>query len=427
MSVSKEVVEKPIDLADERVFYTGWRLYKKVTIIEHADYPNEPVKEGEEQIKKVYVADASDKKQLQTGRNWAEAYEYDPITKERKTIPGKEYTFENKGFTLCLSDSPGSSWQGGKLSFCMCIIKKDGHVWQTGIASDLLINLLKQSDCLKGEVQGEICFARNNGKLGMVRVGTESYNNAIMDDQIRKKISKTKKAKLGYEHRSLTQSNVWLCDVYNWIEKEDMYVTKIGNRYWGRVDHWFQKIKLADKSKLEHVYVEDSYIGARGCGEKYKTPPKSPDGVYTMAEVVQAAVDSFSPADSGYVWAMNMLNHTVDKFPARAIGRQLVRDEMTPKQFKQYKDACVAYYEALHDRYYNDKTQVNSFGAESLACMIGYTFDNVRPVIDIEKLKEWLKYFNGYVIVEIDGVEYMSDKLKHDLDTMEVTDLRIKR
>lgn len=73
------------------------------------------VKDGEEQIKKVYVADASDKKQLQTGRSWAEAYEYDPVTKKRKTIPGKEYTFENKGFTLCLSDSPGSSWQGGKL------------------------------------------------------------------------------------------------------------------------------------------------------------------------------------------------------------------------------------------------------------------------------------------------------------------------
>ena len=56
-----------------------------------------------------------------------------------------------------------------------------------------------------------------------------------------------------------------------------------------------------------------------------------------------------------------------------------------------------------------------------------FNFDNVRPVIDIEKLKEWLKYFSGYIIVEIDGVEYMSDKLKHDLDTMEVTDLRIKR
>lgn len=309
----------------------------------------------------------------------------------------------------------------------MCIIKKDGHVWQTGIASDLLINLLKQSDCLKGEVQGEICFARNRGKLGMVRVGTESYNNAVMDDQIRKKISKTKKAKLGYEHKSLTQSNVWLCDVYNWIEKEDMYVTKIGNRYWGRVDHWFQKIKLADKSKLEHVYVDDSYIGARGHGEKYKTTPKSPDGAYTMAEVVQAAIDSFKPTDGGYVWAMNMLKHTVDKFPARAIGRQIVKDEMTPEQFKQYKDACVDYYEALHGRYYNDKTQVNSFNSETLALMLGYTFDNVRPVIDIEKLKEWLKYFSGYVIVEIDGVEYMSDKLKHDLDTMEVNNLRIKQ
>lgn len=422
--MSKEVEEKIIDLADESVSYTGWRLYNNVVIIEQAQSPSFKAPEG--YIPKVYVADASDKKQINTGRNWASYNSYDYDTKQTKVIPGKEYTFENKGFTLCLSDSPANSWQGGKLSFCMCIIKKDGHVWQTGIASELLINLLKQSDCLKGEVQGEICFARNKGRLGMVLVGSESYNNAIQDDQIRKKISKTKKAKLGYEHKSLTQNNVWLCDVYNWIESEDMYVTASSSYRYGRVDHWFQKLHLTNTPKLEHIYVNIDFIGRIGYRDKLTVKPESPDGVYTMDEVVQTAIKSFTPSDSGYYWPQDMFYYAVDHFPARAIGRQIIRGEMTKEQYKEYMKAYVSYCERLESKAYNNPAKINKFSSSLMTSVIGRTLEKKRPIININDLRKWLDSFNGYIIVEVDGTEYMSKDLKDDLDRHEAYNLRKK-
>lgn len=439
---NNDITPEEIVLKDEQLYYTGWRLYKNVTLIEEALSPNNALPKG--YIPKVYIADASDKRQLETGRNWAKLRTYKKVAdpknpsktiNERLEIPGKEYTFENKGFKLRLSDSPSSSWQGGKLSFCMCIIEKDGHIWRTGISSDLLINLLKQTDCLKGEVQGEICFARNNGKVGMVAVGTTSYLNAINDDRIRKKVAKTKKAQIGYEHKALVENNVWLFDIYDWIEEESVYFwtqEPINSSYRNSNGYWsvVSKLVFKDKPTKKHIYVpyrsiQNLMSEVQDILSEQGGPYKEP---FTISHILQG--DIISMCYDGYTKKIStlksfyreplLIRSKVESFPSRAIGNLVVKNDIKPDTYDGFiqKLASILEKKTPRDKYAMENESLpdslsgrNTFSSNTLALVLGTSYTSERPEIDMDRFNDWLKNYSGSLIIEIGGIEYKSGVL----------------
>lgn len=211
--------------------YTGWKLFDKVTIVAKKmfayDYKTQTTYDtGNVQ---GYLVDPANKKQLENARQWGTRKEciYDKdengraIVKERITHEPEEYTYDNDGFTLALHNSAGGSSQGGKLSFWNCwITAPDGRKFLIGIAADLLLDVLKSSTVVKGVVQEKLMFARNNGGVGMLSKSMDSYQDAIKDEAIKKKMSKgkTSKHQIGHVYETTTEKNIYFGKFYRWYE-----------------------------------------------------------------------------------------------------------------------------------------------------------------------------------------------------------------
>ena len=210
--------------------YKGWKLFDKVTIVTKQiinwDYKQcRNIETGEYQ---GFIVDSTNKKQLETARRWGEFthYHYEEIDGKRtctgsEVIPPEEYTYDNKDFTLELSESAEGSSQGGKLSFWNCwITASDGKRFLIGIAADLLLDVLKSTTVINGVVQEKLMFARCKGGVGMLSENMNSYKDALNDESTRKNNSKgkTSKHKVGYVYETLTQKNVYLGEFYRWYE-----------------------------------------------------------------------------------------------------------------------------------------------------------------------------------------------------------------
>ena len=204
--------------------YVGWQLFDKVTIVAKGYnhwVNNEYVTDGLQ----GYIVDPSNKKMLESARNWGRWVEYG------RYVPGEgypdkvehepeEFTFDNNGFTLELVDCAEQSSQGGKLSFWNCNITKDGHTFLVGIAANLLLDVLKHNTFIDGKCQTPLMFARCKGGVGMLSENMESYQQALNDMQLKKKVSsgKTSKHKIGHIYSTLTASDAYLADLYCWYE-----------------------------------------------------------------------------------------------------------------------------------------------------------------------------------------------------------------
>lgn len=204
--------------------YTGWQLFDKVIIVArgynhwvNGKYINEGVQ--------GYIVDPSNKKMLESARNWGKWTEYGEYV-QGVGYPNKvehepeEFTFDNNGFTLELVDCAENSSQGGKLSFWNCNITKDGKTFLIGIAANLLLDVLKHNTFIDGKCQTPLMFARCKGGVGMLSENMESYKQALADMQLKKKVNtgKTSKHQLGHIYSTLTERHAYLADLYCWYE-----------------------------------------------------------------------------------------------------------------------------------------------------------------------------------------------------------------
>lgn len=158
-------------------------------------------------VLQAYLVDPSNKKQLESARNWATWTEYGPSvktesgkwerewTKEHKPL---EYTFGNQHFNLELLDCAGGSSQGGKLSFWNCIVSKNNQRFKIGINSDMLLELLKNATFVKGVCQDDLLFVTDNGKVGMCAEGSEVHKAAIKDMELRAESKKKAVSKFSF-------------------------------------------------------------------------------------------------------------------------------------------------------------------------------------------------------------------------------------
>ena len=234
--------------------YTGWKLFDKVTIVAKKmlayDYKTgETTDTGNVQ---GYLVDPTNKKQLESARNWGTTYKsiYEEVDGKRQFVDKEiiepdEYTYDNDGFTLELHNSAGGSSQGGKLSFWNCwITAPDGHRFLIGIAADLLLDVLKSSTIINGIVQDKLMFARCNGGVGMLNKSMDSYKNAVNDMAIKKKMSsgKTKKVIPGHIYETTTEQNIYVGKMYQWYEEV---------RDKRQVNYWHRYGKLIGFKRLE--------------------------------------------------------------------------------------------------------------------------------------------------------------------------------
>lgn len=221
--------------------YVGWKMFDTVTIVAKQmirwNYETqENIATGECQ---GFIVDPKNKKQLESARQWGTTYNhiYEEVDGKRvhtdtEIIEPDEFTYDNKGFTLELSEAAKQSSQGGKLSFWNCwITAPDGKKFLIGIAANLLLDVLKSCEVKKGVVQEPLMFARCKGGVGMLSESMNSYNDAVNDEYQRKNKStgKTTKHKIGYIYETLTQHNLYAGDFYIWYEP--VYEEKESN-YW---------------------------------------------------------------------------------------------------------------------------------------------------------------------------------------------------
>lgn len=248
--------------------YTGWKLFDKVTIVAKKifayDYKTGTTNDtGDVQ---GYIVDPSNKKQLKTARSWGTTYNYEYFTdedgyrrvKESTTNVPEEYTYDNDGFTLELHNAAGGSSQGGKLSFWNCwITAPDGKRFLIGIAADLLLDVLKNSTVIKGVVQDTLLFARCNGNVGMLSKSMSSYQDALNDEAIKKKLSKgkTSKHQIGHVYETATERNVYGGKLYRWYEPITEDVPRRNSFFSEYVG--FKKLK----NPVELVYFPHYYEG----------------------------------------------------------------------------------------------------------------------------------------------------------------------
>ena len=410
--------------------YNGWRLYKNVIIVEEGCTTDSKAPKAP----KAYIVDPSNKRQLKSAKEWARKYVYNNNTKQSTVYEGKEYLLENNGFTLELSESPSGSWRGGKLSFCMCTIKKDGHTWTTGINSDLLIELLKQTDCLKGVVQGNIAFARKNGQVGIVLIGSKSYNEAVKDDEIRKNASKTSKAKLGYEHKALQVNNVWMLDIYDWTTELDAYAISEGrlNSYWhNTINVKIPYIKI-DKPIKKHVFPSIMAL-------KYDTGYIDSDGnilenkIKTAGEILVDSAnnlrDKIASGACRYSRSIPIISEyssyqLTTKFPARAIGNQIMLPDISLGQWKEYKmivGDCLSEHQ-IDDR----KANKNYINKNNIKFLIGMTLTDQKDELpNIDTVRKWVEDCDCSLIVDYFGEIIKSKHLEERIKRHELFNLKL--
>lgn len=189
--------------------YQGYKLLDQIILVcrdkaEHED--SHGVNNSD--CYQAYLVDPSNKKQLNSARDWAKWTEYGPSFKNEET--GKwergyeikhepvEFTFDNSGFELELKDCAGGSSQGGKLSFWNCLVTKDNKTFMIGINSDMLLDLLKNASFDKGKCQSSLIFITQKGKVGMTIKDSDTYQQCIKDRELMSTFKKTQTSKFTF-------------------------------------------------------------------------------------------------------------------------------------------------------------------------------------------------------------------------------------
>jgi hypothetical protein len=182
--------------------YQGYKLLDKIILVckdkpEHEDSDYAQLVGNTYQ---AYLVDPSNKKQLESARNWAKWTEYGPSYKneagrwvrdyEIKHSP-VEFEFDNNGFTLELLDCAEGSSQGGRLSFWNCLVSKNNQTFKIGINSDMLLDLLKNASFDRGKCHSPLIFITQKGKVGMTIEGSDTYKQCIKDKELKKTMKST--------------------------------------------------------------------------------------------------------------------------------------------------------------------------------------------------------------------------------------------
>lgn len=370
------------------------KLYDKVTLYGKKRDDYERNQDGKYEIIgetiDYYVADANDKNQNKTGKNWATVSHIvykdgTAIRDERgnfvcEEVPPIIHTTENKDFKLAINMSAGGSSQGGKLSFWMCKITKtleDGTVidGNIGINQEELKDLLKESTFVNGVCQEPVAFYRISGNVGICTMTSEKYKQALKDkaeDESLKKAKKTTKWELGRVYKTKTLESVWLGDVIHPLKGKVHYVE----------DYYKNNI---DAKALVKALVENSHSIYRG-----NILDKLPSRIAT--DIVIDCTDFATLFDNHREKELRSdIKHRLDHYH-NGSSSVLKLNELTyvnKLNGDLVKDYLSLLYDAtMHCRWYNYEDRHRGLDEISeVAEKFGLTIKDIKDV-DVEKLKE---------------------------------------
>ena len=319
-----------------------------------------------------YVADANDKKQNETGKNWATVKKYIykdgvAIRDEKgncifEVVPPIVYTTENKDFRLAIDMSARNSSQGGKLSFWMCKFTKtleDGTVIEgnIGINQEELKDLLKESTFVKGVCQESVAFYRISGNVGICTMTGEKYQQALKDkteDEALKKAKKTTKWELGRVYKTKTMSSIWIGDVIHptkgkvhvlvdgyYIDKPLKYICKsAGFDYVDKFPSRIATDKTVDVSDFDKLFDK----------------AREED----LKEEMSNGVFYFYHMEDEFCHVNDLDKDLVETYLLHALTNAMGRRDNRSEMFYKIEDVCkhfdLDYDELYQEAYYNKDT-----------------------------------------------------------------------
>ena len=199
--------------------YNGWKMMGKVDVA----IKTSPSDIYYNRIYTGYVVEHGDKKALETAKSWAFDREYDREKGEYTTSYEPDvHTFDNSGFTVRILEPAGGSSQGGRLSFMACEIEKDGIKFVIGVNDALLVDLIRHSTIINGEIQERVMFVRKGGQPGFIHEKMEAYQEAQADMKKKrdlKSAKKTKKWEIGGVYSTLNYTSVCTGEVWDTLEE----------------------------------------------------------------------------------------------------------------------------------------------------------------------------------------------------------------
>lgn len=138
----------------------------------------------------VYPVDASDKKAVESAKDWGSAYNY----AEKKYEECESFECENGKFKVNLTSAPKGSSQGGKLSFSeVTITTPDGNSYLMGANTKCLFNLIKNSTVIRGEVDVPVYIGRVERNLALITKDMPEYDEYIANKEKEKEVKSVTK------------------------------------------------------------------------------------------------------------------------------------------------------------------------------------------------------------------------------------------
>lgn len=250
--------------------YQGYKLIDKIILVcrdiaEHED--SQSYWHHYKNSYQAYLVDPSNKKQLESARQWAKWTEYGPSYKneegswvrdyEIKHDP-VEFEFDNSGFELELLDCAGGSSQGGKLSFWNCIVTKDNTNFVIGINSDMLLELLKNATFINGKCQSPLLFITKSGKVGMTVEGSETWRQCIKDRELKNELKSKAVSKFSFGDMisTATINEIYLGTLTQYYTFKTDF--EYGYRYSRDID--YRRCTLTKLAKpIEHHLTDDNW------------------------------------------------------------------------------------------------------------------------------------------------------------------------
>ncbi len=305
--------------------YSGWKQIGDISIIYSTD---DYMEYDGKKYPKAYVAEAKNKKAIESGVRWAESYEY---SNDYKTKTRREPTIvetDNKDFSFQIISAAGNSWQGGKLSFWMCLMEKKGiKPFAVGINADILCDLILETVMNKGKTDEKVFFARKNGQLGVLHKNMPSYQELLKDEQLKKDVAKKKTTKwrIGYKYQTLTTSDI----MFGMFSKIVSFNCDNGGGYsWPRRDSQLTislDFTRPDYPLYGNIYPENKNL--------------------KMNDIYKEILEDIS------------YDYLKPKCPSRQEGEQIF--EETPTYYKDLVDYMLAEKNDATDRYYSIRYFIN--------------------------------------------------------------------
>lgn len=344
----------------ENYDYKGWKIPNKLHIFvkknKRYEYPQ------------AMIASSEKQEALETAKKWASG-KYSGWT-ENDYI---QYDIDNENIDFELLDSAGGSSQGGKLSFWNCIISKGDMKVVIGISSDILIELLKNTDFEKGKCKNKIILARYQNKWGAITKDMKEYKEAIKDMEMNDNFTlakKTTKWKPGYEYYSKTQKSIYLYDLYKWYETE---------QYNGGWYTHYMRLKEYKTPQLVKTTLEEWAYKDYSKLSEYIKEEKSKKNNWKFLRIFNPIYDK-------------------EKLPSRIEGKKVLDIDVDMNTLNDY---LLEYREEVTNKFLNQDKDHRTCYLDELMSVYAYSINkNDKPIIP-EKVMNKIKEFYNLDIREV--------------------------